>query len=54
MVQKVLDTAGNTLKIECQVTFAPPSLTSHIHQVKWHCGHKSIFGNANHNKGIIS
>lgn len=27
MVQKALDTTGNMLKIECQVTFAPPSLT---------------------------
>lgn len=47
-VQKALDTTGNMLKIEGQVTFAPPSLTSHIHHVKWHCGHKYIFGSANH------
>jgi hypothetical protein len=27
MVQKALDTTGNMLKIKCQVTFVPPSLT---------------------------
>jgi hypothetical protein len=50
MVQKAPDSTGNMLNIECQVTVAPPSLTSHIHHVKWHCGYKSIFGNGNHLK----